>query len=170
VVNTFLADPKTRLVYGEGWYIDAVGDRIRPCKFVRTHFIDLYIANKDPILQQSAFWRRDLWNEIGPLNESLNWVFDWDWFIRAYQHTEFHYLPCFLANYRVHPASKTRSGDIHRRTELRDITRRYGAWWHPNAIVQQCYIWLHHAPILLKPAAYFLCQVAKTIFYERFTT
>lgn len=137
VVDTFHANPEARIVYGEGWYIDSLGNRIRPCSFVRASFRHAYILNRDPILQQAAFWTRNLWNEVGALDVTLNWVFDWDWFIRAYQKTRFYYLPRFLANYRVHPGAKTRSTDIRRRREQATITRRYGKWWHPNSIVQE---------------------------------
>jgi glycosyltransferase involved in cell wall biosynthesis len=140
VVDEFLAHPEARLVYGEGWYIDDEGLRIRPCSFVQSRFPSNYIYNRDPILQQAAFWTRALWDEVGPLNQSLNWVFDWDWFIRAYHKTSFHYVPKILANYRVHPQAKTRTQDIQRRMEHAWITSTYGAWWHPNYLVQKARI------------------------------
>lgn len=137
VGEAFRRNPGARLVYGEGWYIDENGARIRPCRFVREAFRPRYLANRDPILQQAAFWTRDLWRQVGPINEGLNWVFDWDWFCRAHQVTDFHYLPEFLANYRVHSAAKTRSPDVRRREEQAWITRTYGAWWYPNHVVQR---------------------------------
>lgn len=181
VVDTFLAHSEARLVYGEGWYIDPTGERIRPCKFVRNSFAANYICNKDPILQQAAFWTRDLWEEVGPLSLSLNWVFDWDWFIRAHQRTPFHYLPRFLGNYRVHAQAKTRTQDINRRREHAWITRTYGAWWHPNYLVQRSRILSHQAdsatarwprwlarPVRALPAA--LRRAAERLFYGMYTT
>jgi glycosyltransferase involved in cell wall biosynthesis len=143
VVEHFRANPGARLVYGEGWYMDSSGNRLRPCRFVRSTFPDNYIYNKDPILQQAAFWRRELWQDVGPLNASLNWVFDWDWFIRAHRTKRFHYLPGFLASYRVHPDAKTRTDDVKRRLEHAWITRTYGGWWHPNYLVQRARILAH---------------------------
>jgi glycosyltransferase involved in cell wall biosynthesis len=145
VAESLQRDPGTRLVYGEGWYVDDAGVRIRPCKFVSKEFRGNYLVNRDPILQQAAFWTQDLWEEVGPLDESLHWVFDWDWFIRAHQRTAFHYIPRFLANYRVHAQAKTRSKDIRRRMEQAWITRTYGSWWHPNHIVQQARIQAYRA-------------------------
>ena len=49
--------------------------------------------------------RRALWEATGPLDESLSWVFDWEWFIRAHARSEFVYLPRDLALYRVQPAA-----------------------------------------------------------------
>lgn len=145
VAEAFARDPGARLVYGEGWYIDEMGNRVRPCRFVREAFRTRHLVNRDPILQQAAFWTRDLWTQVGPLSETLNWVFDWDWFCRAHKLTHFCYLPRFLANYRVHGAAKTRSPDVRRREEQAWITRTYGAWWHPNYLVQRFRIVAHRA-------------------------
>lgn len=129
--------PDVALVYGEGWYIDEAGARIEPCRFVRRQFERRYLVNKDPILQPAAFWRRALWDRTGPLDTSLRWVFDWEWFIRAHAHGRFLYLPRDLAYYRVQPAALTRTGGLARQLEHGRVTRRYGAWWHPNHVVQQ---------------------------------
>lgn len=127
----------TALVYGEGWYIDEFGRRIEPCRFVRRTFTHQFLVNKDPILQPAAFWRRELWEQTGPLDTSLRWVFDWEWFIRAHTHGRFQYSPRDLAYYRVQPNALTRTGGLPRQLEHGRVTRRYGAWWHPNHLVQQ---------------------------------
>jgi glycosyltransferase involved in cell wall biosynthesis len=137
VAAVFRDNPAVRLVYGEGWYIDEQGERIQPCHFVRRRFTRLYQLNKDPLLQAASFWTRELWQGVGPLDTQLNWVFDWDWYIRARQHTPFHYLPRHLAYYRVHSQAKTRVNDLGRQLEQGLVTRRYGSWWHPNYVVQQ---------------------------------
>jgi hypothetical protein len=129
--------PQAQLIYGEGWYIDEAGRRIEPCRFVRRRFDRRYLVNRDPILQPAAFWRRSLWEKVGPLDIGLRWVFDWEWFIRAYEQTDFHYLPLDLAYYRVQPEALTRTGGLARQLEHGRVTRRYGAWWHPNHVVQQ---------------------------------
>lgn len=135
--GAFLAWPDTDLVYGEGWYIDEKGTRIEPCRFVRRQFERRYLVNKDPILQPAAFWKRSLWKSTGPLDTSLRWVFDWEWFIRAHGCGSFRYLPADIAYYRVQPEALTRTGGQARQLEHGRVTRRYGAWWHPNHLVQQ---------------------------------
>lgn len=138
------------LAYGEGWYIDAASERIEPCRFVRRRITDTYIANRDPILQPAAFWRRSLWDAAGPLDTTLHWVFDWEWFIRAHKVGLFHYVPEALANYRVHEAAKTRRGALDRQLEHAAVTRRYGAWWHPNNVVQQLRQFEHGAAVITR--------------------
>ncbi|MCZ2113066.1 MAG: glycosyltransferase [Anaerolineae bacterium] len=137
IADAFMAEPQADLIYGEGWYIDEVGERIEPCRFVRRKFERRYLVNKDPILQPAAFWRRSLWVRVGGLDTSLRWVFDWEWFIRAHEVGQFRYLPRNLACYRVQPKALTRTGGLSRQLEHGRITRRYGAWWYPNHIVQQ---------------------------------
>jgi glycosyltransferase involved in cell wall biosynthesis len=137
IASTFLRQPDAALVYGEGWYIDEAGERIEPCRFVRRRFDRRYLVNRDPVLQPAAFWRRSLWERVGPLDTSLRWVFDWEWFIRAHEFASFHYLPQTLACYRIQPEALTRTGGLARQLEHGRVTRRYGAWWHPNHIVQQ---------------------------------
>ena len=129
--------PAVALVYGEGWYIDEAGEPIEPCRFVRRRFERRYLVNRDPILQPAAFWRRALWQAVGPLDEGLRWVFDWEWFIRGHGRGVFAYLPREMALYRVQPAALTRTGGLARQVEHGRVTRRYGAWWHPNHVVQQ---------------------------------
>lgn len=137
VADAFIRTPEADLVYGEGWYIDEAGERIEPCRFVRRRFNRRYLLNRDPILQPAAFWRRSLWEQVGPLDTTLRWVFDWEWFIRAHTRAEFHYLPRDLAYYRIQPEALTRTGGLPRRLEHGRVTRRYGAWWYPNHVVQQ---------------------------------
>ena len=137
VAEVFARRPEAALIYGEGWYIDEAGERIEPCRFVRRRFDRRYLVNRDPILQPAAFWRRELWQATGPLDESLRWVFDWEWFIRAHAPGLFVYLPRELALYRIQPTALTRTGGLPRQLEHGRVTRRYGAWWHPNHLVQQ---------------------------------
>ncbi len=137
IARQFTAKPAAQLIYGEGWYIDESSKRIEPCRFVRRRFDRTYLVNRDPILQPAAFWRQELWTAVGPLNSRLNWVFDWEWFIRAYDLARFDYLPQHLAGYRVQPAAKTRTGGLIRQQEHGRVTRQYGGVWHPNHVVQR---------------------------------
>lgn len=137
VGERFARAAELQLLYGEGWYLDEGSERVEPCRFVRRRFDYTYLVNRDPILQPAAFWRRELWTAVGPLNTDLHWVFDWEWFIRAFTVAQFDYLPEFLAGYRVQPAAKTRTGGLARQQEHGRVTRQYGSFWHPNHVVQQ---------------------------------
>jgi glycosyltransferase involved in cell wall biosynthesis len=76
--------------------------------------------------QPSTFWTRRLWAETGPLDESMHYSFDWEWFNRAADHGEFKSLPMLVSAYRFHRAHKTGGGDLAvRRREIREIVSRY---------------------------------------------
>jgi hypothetical protein len=68
------------------------------------------LSNADYIPQETMFWRRRVWDRIGPIDESLHYAMDWDFILRA-QAAGFKFarLPRFLACFRIHDAQKTAS-------------------------------------------------------------
>lgn len=80
----------------------------------------------DYIVQPSAFWTRELWEKTGPLDATLSFGFDWDWFIRASAHAPFVALQTILAAYRRHGAHKSGSGGARRQEEITAVVRRHG--------------------------------------------
>jgi glycosyltransferase involved in cell wall biosynthesis len=81
---------------------------------------------KAHIIQPSAFWTRALWEKTGPLDESLRFAFDWEWFIRASAVGEFQTSDELLSAYRFHAAHKTGGGGAARREEIVTVARRHG--------------------------------------------
>jgi glycosyltransferase involved in cell wall biosynthesis len=75
--------------------------------------------------QPAVFWTRVAWDEVGPLDESLRYAFDWDWFLRAAKTCKFLPSEWVLARYRLHPKQKTGTGGMRRWTELVDVVRRH---------------------------------------------
>jgi glycosyltransferase involved in cell wall biosynthesis len=78
------------------------------------------------IVQPSAFWTRSLWEKTGPLDETLHFGFDWDWFIRASAHGTFTTLDALLSAYRRHDGHKSGSGGLRRQEEITTVVRRHG--------------------------------------------
>lgn len=98
------------------------------------------LLHDDVVVQPSAFWSRDVWDATGPLDESLHFAFDWEWFIRAQQHAEFTYVEEIYSVYRLHEAHKTGSGGSRRREEICEVVRRHAsAEW-----VSRYELLLHH--------------------------
>ncbi|MDJ1491712.1 glycosyltransferase [Cytophagaceae bacterium DM2B3-1] len=80
----------------------------------------------DYIIQPSSFWTRKLWEATGPLNESLHYVLDWDWYIRAQKASDkFTAVERYLSIYRIHPLHKTGSKDTRRYEEFKWIYKTY---------------------------------------------
>ncbi len=130
VSEIFAQEPETLLVYGRGNYIDQAGTVLRRCD-VRT-FDARLLLTRDFILQPSAFWRRSLWEQVGLLDTSLHWGFDWEWFIRASRVTPFRLLDADLARYRLTGDNKSLSGGEQRQAELASIARRHGGVLQPT--------------------------------------
>ncbi|AFY72027.1 glycosyl transferase family 2 (plasmid) [Thalassoporum mexicanum PCC 7367] len=88
------------------------------------------LTYQNPILQPSTFWTRSLWDKVGELNVSLDYVMDWDWFVRAAQVGQFEYAPRFYSIYRYHDDHKTSSGGEQRRQEIATMVSKYASdYW-----------------------------------------
>jgi glycosyltransferase involved in cell wall biosynthesis len=80
----------------------------------------------DYIIQPSTFWTRAAWLTTGPLDESLIFGLDWEWFIRAGKAgVIFRPEEKYLSLYRIHPQHKTGIGGDSRSQELASIYRRH---------------------------------------------
>jgi hypothetical protein len=80
----------------------------------------------DYIIQPSSFWTRRAWLTTGPLDESLVFSFDWEWFIRAKKAgVRFCRDQKYLALYRTHDERKTTLGGDERLKELALIYSRH---------------------------------------------
>jgi glycosyltransferase involved in cell wall biosynthesis len=105
---------------------------------VRRMHRDMDLALADYIAQPSAFWTRKAWTETGPLDESLHFALDWDWFLRA-KKRGINFLPDdrYMAVYRMHAAHKSGTGGERRRRELASIYARHAGAKYEQ-LFQQC--------------------------------
>jgi len=85
------------------------------------------LAVSDFVDQPSAFWTRKAWEVVGPLDESLNYGLDWEWFIRASRVCRFVSVDQTLSRYRIHPYHKVRTGGKTRWLELLKIVRMHSS-------------------------------------------
>ena len=101
----FRAQPDTGLLYGDAHYCDAKGAIIGR---YRTANFDLdALASFNFICQPSAFFRRDVFEAVGGLDETLQFAMDFDLWIRIGKCFPCRYLPGYLSTYRLHENSKT---------------------------------------------------------------
>jgi glycosyltransferase involved in cell wall biosynthesis len=82
--------------------------------------------------QPSVFWTRKAWEMVGPLDESLHYGFDWEWFLRASKVCRFISIDQTLSRYRVHARHKSSTGGKTRWLELLKIVRTHS----PPDVVQ----------------------------------
>ena len=84
----------------------------------------------DYIIQPSSFWSKEIWIDVGPLNESLYYTFDWEWFLRAKEKKYiFKPLSKVFSLYRIHDAHKSSNGGRIRQAEISEMYKRFS---HPE--------------------------------------
>jgi glycosyltransferase involved in cell wall biosynthesis len=134
-VRAFHQEPESGAVYGEGYQIDVDGNI--KCRFSATEPFNLWklIYLWDYVLQQTVYFRKDVIEEVGYLDETLNWGMDWDLLIRIGRRYPLRYIPEFMACLREYPDAKTFSGGSRRFNELVKIMRRHGRRLFPPGYV-----------------------------------
>jgi hypothetical protein len=125
--------PDVTMVYGEGFQTDENG-RVKG-RFPWTEPFNLWklVYLSDYILQQTAFFRRHVFDKIDMLDETLRWGMDWDLWIRIGKQFRVEYVPEYIANLRQHPEAKTYSGGPERFRELVALMRKHGTRRYPPA-------------------------------------
>jgi glycosyltransferase involved in cell wall biosynthesis len=132
-ISAFEQEPNAGAVYGEGYLIDRDGNV--KGRFPVTEPFNLWklIYLSDYILQQTVFFRRDVLDDVGLLDESLNWGMDWDLLIRIGKKYYMHYIPEYMGALREYDEAKTLSGGHRRFRELVSIMRTHGHMRYPPA-------------------------------------
>lgn len=136
VVEHFQRNLSARAVYGEGYLIDREGKITGP--FPHTCPFDLWklVHLSDYVLQQTAYFRRDVFAETGYLDESLHYVMDWDILIRIGKLYGLSYIPAFLGCLREYPEAKSFAGGAARVREIARVLRKHtGRRFPPGLIV-----------------------------------
>jgi hypothetical protein len=130
-VETFAEHPQAGLIYGDAEFVDAAGRYICDCAHVEPFNLNKLIHYGDFIVQPASFFTREAFDDVGGLEQSLNWGMDWDLFIRIGRRFDVEYTPKKLAQYRWLGESKTATGGSGRLDEATKIGRRYGAKGRP---------------------------------------
>ncbi|HSV23360.1 MAG TPA: hypothetical protein VLJ17_10060 [Xanthobacteraceae bacterium] len=123
VTGTFFNDPEVDVVYGHRIVID--GDGMETGRCVLPGHDPETIKWMEYVPQETMFWRRRVWDRIGPLDESFRFALDWDFILRAHQAGfRFQRLPRFLGCFRVHERQKTTA--MRRVAEVEPVG--FGLW------------------------------------------
>ena len=108
VARYFLENPEVDVVYGHRIYIDSYGFEVGRCVLPPHDAEALKWADYVP--QETLFWRRRVWETVGPIDKSFEFALDWEFLLRS-QKAGFRFarLPRFLACFRVHDEQKSSS-------------------------------------------------------------
>lgn len=111
MVNTFLKNPDCGFIYGECDFIDSDGKKIGRFNAKQTSLKKMregYVH----IPQQAFFFRRELWEKVSPLDDSIFFAMDYDLWLRLANLAPFRYIPGKVwANFRLHADAKTVAAD-----------------------------------------------------------
>jgi glycosyltransferase involved in cell wall biosynthesis len=130
-------NPDVMLVYGDAIIEDEVTG-IKE-KFKSAEPFDYYrlIHVNHMIMQPTTFWRRELFDKIGYLDETLNFTMDWEFWIRTGKEHKILYNPITIARAKDYKTTKTFSGGFKRLKEIKMIQDKYG--WEKNPKLYRSY-------------------------------
>ena len=122
------AHPEAGMVYGDANLIDQQGDVIGRFPARQTDYSRLrngYVH----IPQQAAFFRADLWHQVGPLDPGFYFAMDYDLWVRLARLAPLHYNPKLWANFRLHASGKSVISDDRCWPEMLRVHFREGGSW-----------------------------------------
>jgi hypothetical protein len=135
-VNSFQQSPSAGAVYGEGYLIDREGNTTS--RFPCTEPFNLWklVHLSDYILQQTVYFRKDVLDQVGYLDEDLHYSMDWDILIRIGLRYPLAYVPEYMGCLREYPEAKSSAGGIRRAKEIRNMLQRHtGMRISPGSVV-----------------------------------
>ncbi len=107
-VDYLRARPEVGIVFGDSLFTEADGTplhRSRDCgAFDYRRFV---LECENPICQPSAFLRRSVVEDVGPLDPYYFYFMDWDYWLRSGLRHRIEHHPELWSTYRLHAASNT---------------------------------------------------------------
>ena len=153
VAAVFAADEALDIVTGGGRYLTESGEalsRIEPPRPFRAS----RLRQRSDLLQPATFFRRRV-VESTPLDTSLHYAFDWEFFARAASGRRVCVASDYYAGYRWYGRNKTALAGSRRTRELADVTARLlgrGTWQYGVLrLAAALDAAIDHAPALAKP-------------------
>ncbi len=130
VVDYFSTHPYCDILFSNSYYID---EKNRVLNTYRTgKWTSEALKKRCTISQPTVFFRKSLWQRVGPLNEALRYCLDYEYWIRTAKNgIKPVFLKDFLAATRLHIETKTATGGVSSRLEAMDmLSKQYGSL-HP---------------------------------------
>jgi len=144
-VKFLLEHPEVGMVYGDCNFINESGRVIGKFNSAQTDH-RLLQRGYVHIPQQTAFFRADLWRQVGPLDPSFYFAMDYDLWTRLAARSRIQYVPQTWANFRLHTSGKTIVADDRCWPEMVRVHYRDGGSFF-STIVAKYYIRKLIAPI-----------------------
>lgn len=129
VVDFFNAHPTSDMIYGRGYCVDEhkVVFRDFHDNCTTLSFSRRILKHECFILQPSVFIRSHVVRETGPIDESLNWCMDWDYWLRIAEKHTITYFPHWIAHWRQHNGIKSFNFCKETLVERERVMRKYSS-------------------------------------------
>jgi glycosyltransferase involved in cell wall biosynthesis len=122
IVQAFAENPEVDIIYGDYAIVDESGRELRVRREIEFSTFVLLYHRVLYIPTTTTFFRRRIFEEDNWLEERLHYAMDLEFFIRlAKRGYRFQHIPKIIADFRVHPASKSCSAPDKHRMEHRQI-------------------------------------------------
>lgn len=143
VVSFFRANPDVCFVHGQGHHINMQGEYLESYPSSACDFQVLH--STCPICQPTAFWRRDVVNTIGYLDDELGFAMDYEYWIRISKKYTLGFIPEHLASTRLYDETKTLSQRHKVHKEIVEVVKKHYGSVHANWI----YAYAHTYPLIV---------------------
>lgn len=124
-----------RIVSGRGTYLDEHGNATGPTEWQPGRLTHTWLRSVDCVLQPATFYDTTLARAF-PLDSTMNWAFDWDFFLRISAVARIEPLEVSIAGYRLHGSAKTETGGLARERELARLIRKH----HGRSSLEYCLV------------------------------
>jgi glycosyltransferase involved in cell wall biosynthesis len=124
-VNFLMDNPEVGMVYGDADLVDECGNFLGRFPARQTDYKKL-LRGSVHVPQQAAFFRSELWRQVGPLDPGFYFAMDYDLWVRLAKISRLRYHPRLWANFRLHGGAKTTSSDDRCYPEMLSVYRREG--------------------------------------------
>lgn len=122
VQEIFASNPEIEAIYGDADHIDIDDKIIEPYPTESWNYKHLFEICY--FCQPAVFFRRNLVEKFGNLDDSLKYCMDYELWLRYGKHIQFYYLPRKLAGSRLYQENKTLGQRITVHYEINEMFQR----------------------------------------------
>jgi glycosyltransferase involved in cell wall biosynthesis len=99
-------NPEVDIIIADMFLIDDLDNKIRDIRYVKPSYKSVLVEGM-VLSNQSAFWKRNIHNELGYLSEQYQYSFDYEWFLKILKHGKAVHVNKIWGGFRIHQDTKT---------------------------------------------------------------